>query len=72
MKQITVAWFSAGVSSAVATKLIAESLDHIIGGTCISGTFLDELDPEAGRDVGPVVAECGPQCEMTLFEGARR
>lgn len=40
-------------------------LERLIGGTCINGVYLDELDPEAGRDVGPIVPECGPQCAMT-------
>lgn len=33
-------------------------------GTCINGTWLDELDPAAGRDDGPVVEECGAMCEV--------
>ena len=35
-----------------------------IGGTCINGAWLDELDPAAGRDDGPVVEECGAMCEV--------
>jgi len=39
-------------------------LEREIGGSCINGTYLDELDPEAGRDDGPVVESCGIMCEM--------
>ncbi len=35
-----------------------------IGGSCLNGTFLDELDPEAGRDEGPVIESCGIMCEL--------
>lgn len=41
-------------------------LEREIGGSCINGTFLDELDPDAGRDQGPVLEDCGPLCE-TVF-----
>jgi len=34
------------------------------GASCINGTFLDELDPEAGRDCEPILPECGAMCEM--------
>jgi len=39
-------------------------MERIIGHSCIKGIFLDELDPEAGRDEGPIVAECGVACEL--------
>jgi hypothetical protein len=39
-------------------------MEREIGGTCLNGTYLDELDPEAGRDMGPVVPECGVMCEL--------
>jgi hypothetical protein len=41
-------------------------LERLIGGTCIKGVYLDELDHEAGRDVGPIVPECGPQCALAM------
>lgn len=40
------------------------AMERVIGGSCINGTFLDELDPEAGRDAGPIVPECGAMCEI--------
>jgi len=43
-------------------------LERLIKGTCIKGVYLDELDPEAGRDVGPIVPECGPQCTLAMEE----
>jgi hypothetical protein len=39
-------------------------MERRIGGTCINGVYLDELDPERGRDEGPIVPECGAACEM--------
>lgn len=38
-------------------------MERDIGRSCINGTFLDELDPEAGRKEGPIVPECGVFCE---------
>ena len=35
-----------------------------IGASCISGVFLDELDPERGRMSEPYVESCGLFCEM--------
>jgi hypothetical protein len=32
--------------------------------------YLDELDPEAGRDEGPVIPECGAMCEIMGDENA--
>lgn len=40
------------------------AMEREIGGTCINGTWLDELDPEAGRHEGPVLEECGAMCEL--------
>lgn len=39
-------------------------LEREIGGSCINGVYLDELDPKAGRKQGPVVEECGIICEV--------
>jgi hypothetical protein len=44
-------------------------MEREIGGTCINGTWLDELDPSAGRDKGPVLEECGAMCELILSQG---
>ena len=40
------------------------ALEREIGGTCINGTWLDKLDPTAGRDEGPILEECGAMCEV--------
>lgn len=39
------------------------AMERRIGGTCINGVYLDELDPEAGRDCKIIVPECGAMCE---------
>lgn len=39
-------------------------LEREIGGTCINGVYLDELEPERGRQEGPIVADCGILCEL--------
>jgi len=38
-------------------------LERRIGGTCIKGVYLDELDPQAGRHSKPICQECGILCE---------
>lgn len=38
-------------------------LERKIGGTCIKGVYLDELDPERGRKDMPICGECGILCE---------
>lgn len=40
------------------------AMERKIGASCINGVFLDELDPDAGRDQPPIVADCGMFCEM--------
>ncbi len=42
------------------------ALEREIGASCINGTFLDELDPEAGRDLVEIEEECGVMCETAL------
>ena len=43
------------------------AVERRIGGTCIKGIYLDELDSEAGRKQGPICDDCGIFCElMTL------
>ena len=39
-------------------------MERSIGGTCINGTYLDELDPEKGRFAPPIVDDCGIFCEI--------
>lgn len=39
-------------------------LERVIGASCINGTYLDELDPDAGRDDGPILDDCGIMCEL--------
>ena len=38
-------------------------LERLIGGTCIKGIYLDELDPERGRDQKIILPDCGDFCE---------
>jgi len=38
-------------------------LEREIGRSCLNGTFLDELDPAAGRMDKPITDECGLFCE---------
>lgn len=45
-------------------------LERWAGASCINGTFLDELDPSAGRHDGPIVDECGLLCEMQAIPSA--
>ena len=35
------------------------AMERDIGASCINGTFLDELDPEAGRTQKIIVDDCG-------------
>ena len=39
-------------------------LERTIGGTCLKGTYLDELDTKKGRQDPPIVDECGIYCEI--------
>jgi hypothetical protein len=39
-------------------------LERKLGGSYINGTYLDELDPDAGRHAGPIVGDCGILCEL--------
>jgi len=36
--------------------------ERVAGHSCINGTFLDELDPNAGRKQSIIIPECGIQC----------
>jgi predicted kinase len=65
---LTKAYQDAGEAAfATAAELLSQrnaAMERVIGGSCINGTYLDELDPEAGRDVCPIVPECGAMCEI--------
>ncbi len=39
-------------------------LERRIGGTCIKGIYLDELDKDRGRHTKPICEDCGIFCEM--------
>ena len=41
-------------------------MERDIGHSCINGVFLDELDPEAGRDDPPISTECGVYCLLNI------
>ena len=45
-------------------------LERDIGYSCINGVFLDELDPEAGRDDPMIDMSCGIMCEIALKEAS--
>lgn len=45
-------------------------LERLAGHSCINGTFLDELDPQAGRHEAIELPECGVFCQIEMFEGA--
>lgn len=40
-------------------------LERVIGHSIIKGVFLDELDPDAGREQKVILDECGIACELT-------
>jgi hypothetical protein len=39
-------------------------MEREIGASCINGVYLDELDPDRGRDCKIILPECGVACEM--------
>ena len=43
-------------------------LEREIGHSCINGTFLDELDPDAGRMEKEIMQDCGVMCYLVLNE----
>lgn len=43
-------------------------LEREIGHSCINGTFLDELDPDAGRMEKEIMQDCGIMCYLALNE----
>ena len=44
-------------------------VERRIGGTCIKGVYLDELDPDRGRHTKPICEDCGIFCELIKLEG---
>lgn len=42
-------------------------LERKAGRSCINGTFLDELDPEAGRHDDIALPDCGVICEIEMM-----
>ena len=44
------------------------ALERTVGGSCINGIYLDELDPMAGRDCKIIVPECGAMCERMMAQ----
>ena len=43
-------------------------MERDIGASCLNGTYLDELDPNAGRDQKPIVEDCGLLCGVMRLE----
>jgi len=39
-----------------------------VGNSCIRGKFLDELDPNAGRDLKTIMPDCGNFCDIEFTE----
>jgi len=39
-------------------------MERVIGYSIMPGVYLDELSPERGRKLKPIVAECGAACEV--------
>lgn len=39
-------------------------VEREIGGTCIKGVYLDELEPDRGRKQEPICEECGIFCDL--------
>ena len=46
-------------------------LEREIGGTCLKGLYLDELDPNAGRKHEEINIDCGILCEINYRENIR-
>jgi len=43
-------------------------LERKVGNSCVNGVFLDELDPNDGRHLPPIVPECGTFCEIEFAD----
>jgi len=46
-------------------------LERQIGGTCIKGIYLDELDKNRGRNLKPICEDCGIFCETISINGGK-
>ena len=44
-------------------------LEREVGRSCIKGVFLDELDPDRGREDKEIMPECGILCYLAEMEG---
>lgn len=44
------------------------ALEREVGHSCINGVFLDELDPEAGRDQPEIMGDCSIMCYLVQDE----
>ena len=38
--------------------------ERVVGNSCIRNTFLDELDPNAGRTLKEIAPDCGNFCDI--------
>ena len=43
-------------------------LEREVGNSCVNGVFLDELEPNDGRHLPPIVPECGTFCEIEFAD----
>lgn len=43
-------------------------LERLIGHSILKECYLDELDPERGRELQPIVQDCGVMCEIVTQE----
>jgi hypothetical protein len=48
--------------------LARSEMERKIGGTCLNGIYLDELDPDKGRGLKPIVEDCGAFCVSLIME----
>jgi hypothetical protein len=49
---------------ALLERKVGALLERKVGAQCLNGIWLDELDPDAGRDYEIIVPECGANCEI--------
>lgn len=47
------------------------ALERLLGSTVLKNVYLDELDPEAGREQKIILEECGIACELQLLAAGR-
>ena len=38
--------------------------ERVVGNSCIRNKFLDELDPDAGRELKEIAPDCGNFCDI--------